>query len=249
METVAQIEKYITGKMSREEKSDFEKVMKEDKKLRKEVATYRDIIAGIEHAETDAFTSMMQDWEQKLKTQQQPQPAKVRSLFRPGVIVAIAAAVVLLLTFIFVFNPFTSGTTDPFQAAFQPYPDEITIMGDGNGEFDQKMANKAMAFYNAENYREALPLLKTLADDNPEIAVLRLYQGIAEMQTADFTAATASFSALQNTSYARIAEWYQALTQVRYDNSAAAKTILKTIANTQGHPYQKQARELLEELK
>lgn len=247
MDTLAQIEQYITGEMIGAERSAFEKAMRQDTTLQQEVAAYRDIIAGIEQVETDAFTGMMQGWEQKIKKEAKPPPAKVRKLFSPAVSMALVAAIVLLLTFTFIFNRFGS-TGDPFEQAFKPYPDEITIMGEGNGELDQQKANEAMALYNAAKYEEALPMLKILAGQSPDIAVIRLYQGISEMQTADFTAATASFSALQKTSYAQTADWYQVLTQIKYDNAAAAKTILKNIVNSDNHPYKKQAKELLEEM-
>jgi tetratricopeptide (TPR) repeat protein len=247
METLAQIEQYITGEMTGAERSAFEEAMQRDATLQQEVAAYKDIIAGIEHAETDAFSEMIQGWEKQIKENEKPQQAKVRRLFSPAISMALVAAVVLLLTFTFIFNPFSTAG-DPFQQAFQPYPDEITIMGDGTGELDQQKANKAMALYNEGDYEEALPVFAELVTESPDIAVLKLYKGISELQTEDFTSATATFSALQQTSYAQTADWYQALTQLRYDNLPAGKTILTTIANTDGHPYRDQARELLEEL-
>lgn len=235
--------------MAGAERAAFEETLKQDTALQQEVAAYKDIIAGIEQAETDAFRGMMQGWEKQIKEQSQPQQAKVRRLFSPRITMAMAAVVVILLTFTFVFNPF-GGSSNPFQSSFQPYADKITVMGEGEDGFDQQKANEAMELYKAEKYGEALPLLKELADENTDMVILKIYQGIAEMQTDDYDAAYASFERVKTsgTSYQYDGEWYEALLLIKQEDQLATEAALQKIIAKDAHPYQKQAKELLEKM-
>jgi tetratricopeptide (TPR) repeat protein len=248
MDTLAQIEQYITGEMTGAERAAFEETLKQDTALQQEVDAYKDIIAGIEQAETDAFQGMMQGWEKQIKEEAQPQQAKVRRLFSPRMTMALAAVVVLLLTFTFIFNPFAE-PVNLYDSAFQPYADQLTRMGAGDEGFDQQKANQAMAFYNQEQYEEALPLLKELAAENTDMPILTLYQGIAEMEIFDYNSAQESFSSLSSTSLALQGEWYDILISVKADSiSATDMAALRLITEKEGHPYQKQAEKLLEDI-
>lgn len=234
--------------MTGAEKAAFEENLKQDLNLQKEVDAYRDIIAGIEQAETDAFQGMMQGWEKQIKEEAKPQQTKVRGLFSPKVMMAMAAVVVLLVTFTFVFNPFGQ-PTNLYDAFFQPYADQITQMGEGDEGFDQPKANQAMAFYQEGKYEDALPLLTELAKDNPDMSVLRLYQGIAEMEVFDYNSAQESFSSLPNTSYAAQGQWYNLLISVKADSISPTDVAeLRLIIQQEGHPYQKQAEKLLNDI-
>jgi hypothetical protein len=250
MEKLERIEQYLEGKLPLAEQEALEAEMKADPALQEEVASVRDLIQGIERAEEKVFAQQLKDWEEKIQAEKSKPKDKIRSLQSQRRLIRMAAAFMILIALVFLLLPGKSDPQELFAQHFQPYQDKLTTMGEGPAELDQELSNQAMAFYNAGAYAEALPLLQTLRQQAPDMSLLKLYLGIAAMQSGQQELARQSLASLaeSNTAYQAEAQWYLGLSYLKAGKTPAAREQLQSIQQDSNNPYQTQAREVLNAL-
>lgn len=250
MEKLERIEQYLEGKLPQAEQEALEAEMKADPALQKEVASVRDLIRGIERAEEKAFAQQLKAWEGKIQAEKSKPKGKIRMLRSQNRLLRMAAAFMILIAVVFLLLPGESDPQELFAQHFQPYPDKLTTMGEGPVELDQDLAKQAMASYNAGAYAEALPLLQSLRQQAPDISLLKLYLGIAALQSGQQELARQSLASLaeSNTAYQAEAQWYLALSYLKAGEASAAQEQLQAIGQNANSPYQPQARKVLKAL-
>lgn len=239
------IDKYLNDAMDATERSDFEKRLSDNPDL----ANALDMVRSMNRflLQRDAtnvslqhLQSISNDYRPHSKptdpptqnplTQTAPKPVPIYR--NPKTIVAvflIAAALGLLLLLAYL----RSDQATPQRQQHRPLAAE---QSSGNPQLAQ-----AIRLFNAEEYAQAIPLLRSLSADEPRY---RLALGIAYLETADYAQAQqtltdlTAFPIYQNEAY-----WYLALTALQQDDQATAKTWLEKIA--EDSPYAEKAQALM----
>lgn len=249
MEKLIQIEQYLTGTLNAQDAVAFEQQMQSDPDLATEVQSVRDLIDGIDLAGRTAFEAKVASWEASLQ-----QTSKRGRVMRPQWVrfASVAAAAIAILLAVY-FVGINNQGTDPsqlFTQNFSPYPDELTIMGNGDDTYDQSLANRAMTFYKDQNYPEAVLRLDSLIAQAPGISLFQLYKGISHIELKEYDLAKKALgnAAQSGGLYTHAAEWYLALTMLGEGNIESAKTAFQSINAQKGHFYQLKAKQVLNSL-
>lgn len=129
---------------------------------------------------------------------------------------------------------------------FSLYPNVITPTDDPRAPPDDYLAGAFVAYEAgdfAAAYREFVDLL-------PVYPASRLYLGICALGQEQYDRAIDWFEEIApGEPYYAAAEWYLALALIGNDNELAAQELLTRIAATAGHPFLRQSRALLEDLR
>lgn len=155
-----------------------------------------------------------------------------------------AAALAAIVAFTYLFPPQYLSSSRLADRNWTPY-DLVTYRAgtEANGPAEQ-----ALQAYAAGRYAEVLNLLESLPDsalDSP----LQLARGLSQYQTGQLTAAAQTLQSLQADVYlGEAAQWYLALTYLKADDSAAARSLLRIIQQNPVHAWQTEAAQLLEQL-
>lgn len=241
------IERYLEGDLTAEERIAFEQQLQQDPALAAELALHKKI-----HAEMQQHT-LHEKKQQELNTtitslnkEFFKQPAPVRRIKRWWYAAAgVAAAVVLLL----VWNLFSGTESFDNKKLFAYYaknPEELP--GGERGGAADSLRLKAAALYNSQDYRNALPLLRTLTAANPEDKQLQMALAISLMHADLYAEAIRIFERIQTGSsvYMGEATWYKALTLLKQNNLSECYEVLEQIPETNSH--YKQAAELMKKI-
>ena len=259
MDTNELIERYLDGEASKEELAELKKLMANDAKLKKEVATQR-LMKGILKSERKtAFESeLMQLSADILKpkmgkkqetnepaTELKQEKAKVRSLFPQRFAMAAAAAVALIIVSVFVFQ---GPQTDVLYADFyQPFSVK-SVRGDSNNNLEGQIADT----YNQEDYNAAKQLINQYLKDSPDQAnrfeLLLANCHLNLNQTDQAITILTKLIQRSGNKYVEDAEWYLVLAHLKADNAEAAKKVLNTISSNENHIYKTHATRLLKKL-
>lgn len=136
---------------------------------------------------------------------------------------------------------------DLYAAHFEPYADVLTVRSASTGV--SPPLNNAMLLYNQKKYAQAAEAFNRVQAPEAGTDLVRLYAGIAHMQSNMFETAKVNFDALAHQSgplqYA--AQWYLALLQLRSDQLSHAITTLEAIPSSDEHYHQK-AQSLLDQI-
>lgn len=231
-----QIEAYLLGKLTEDQKRVFLKDVKEDSQLAERLKHHQRIQQVIaEESEISAFKSVVGE------VIAENRPRKYRIYWRIAAILVVG----LVLSFIAYtfFKPVSQLSSKELALAyFEPLPDAWTA----RGEVDS-LAQQAMRFYQMGEYDLAIPILKQLSDAG--IPLADLYLGIARLGAGDYAAAQTTWQALaQNeTTYPNAILWYSALTQLALDDLEAALPKLRQLSGGDS-AFTEKATELLNQL-
>jgi tetratricopeptide (TPR) repeat protein len=151
-----------------------------------------------------------------------------------------AAAAILLLGIFYFLLPRPS----LYERYAQHTPLSLVEKGTTSSSLQQTEAH-----YNAGNYKEALPLLQQLVADQSDDLQLNLALGIALLETGSIPEARRIFQQIhEGTSiYHHEGSWYLALTYLKTNQHAEAKTQLQQIPSSAAQIYAK-AQRLLQDL-
>jgi tetratricopeptide (TPR) repeat protein len=129
---------------------------------------------------------------------------------------------------------------------FSLYPNVIVPTDDVNEPPDKYLAGAFLA-YDAGDYAAAY---REFADLLPVYPASRLYLGICALGQEQYARAIDWFEEIApGEPYYAAAEWYLALALIGNDDEVAALGLLSRIAETASHPFQRQSRALLADLR
>lgn len=233
-----QIDRYVTNQMNKEERTEFEKRMRDHVALAESVHMHRDVLVGVEYY-------FLKELKQELINSDQQKPkSKIRTYL------AIAASILLLagagITFYFLNIGVDSDSL--FITYFEPYPN---IVAPVTRSSESSSYEEVMQLYETEQYAEAIPKLNELIQNHPDSVELVFYRGISYLgvdqpknAATDFTAVIkASKKAFLEPSY-----WYLGLSQLKIGKIEEAQSSFQMIRETKG-ALAKQASEILEDMK
>jgi hypothetical protein len=247
-----QIGAYLAGGLPAEERARFETRLQRDEALRQEVALQRQLKRGLQFlSQKDRFKQLHADLNQRgLLSDADPAAvpegtsapeAKVaplpvrRSVFQGGwARWAMAAAVVLLLGLGWVAY-LNRPETDPdraqnerlFAAYFSPNPKPSPALPPDPDRLTAPSASEAAR-------RDSVRLQAAVAGlSRTEPSTIRELTALASGTPGHWSAS---------------AQWYLALARLQVNERREAETLLRTMAQRNGHPYQSEARRLLSQL-
>ncbi len=259
------IDAYILGKLSSQEKNNFETTLASDTKLqaavnkRKELVLIAQLVGGNERKK--ALKTLLTDADAKhdlleqlaIKTDntestQKPTPQNdsTESTQKPNpqkgervklMPYLLAAACILAICFVMIFQ--TESSLNPLVTDYySPY--SITVRSSDT----PTPKEKADQLYTDKDYKAAIPLLQQLATGNEEA---QLMLGTALLETNQPKTALTQFESLTNSPlFADHAKWYAALTHLQLNQQPKAKELLNVLTNQT--EYSEKAKELLEKL-
>jgi tetratricopeptide (TPR) repeat protein len=237
-----QIEKYLSGELSKEATETFEAHIGENDELRNQVENHRRFLRGLELGFNRELKAQLRQEEQRITGQDEKNKRRaIPTQFYFG----IAAAIALILISVFLLRTQSSNTTEYFVTYYQPYPNiENPVSRSENS------GQNAYAYYEQGQYSEALNLFSQIIMENPAIPAPVFYSGICQLELGETVTAIALFKqvqAMEKNSYSRAALWYEALANLKISEKSRAVEILTGIAEGDDN-YAIRSKELLGKL-
>ena len=244
---------YLSDRMTSAEKANFENRMRNDESLRQEVATQREIKQGLAFlAQKQRFKTLHSDLEKRglLKDEAlKPETDESRQAETPVIALPTgrtelrqswsyfsAAASVLLLV----------GLS---WALFQNWSDKQALMAQNEKSFDTYFSPvpKPQPVVAIDPDRVTAPVesAQTRSDS------VRLTEAIDALQQNDTRLAISQLTSISQGKpghWSATAHWYLALAYLKAHQREEARKIAQQLADQNGHPYQEEARELIEQI-
>lgn len=229
------IEKYISGRLTSEEKLEFDRLIETDASFREEVRFHKDLKRVTEHDQDEAFKKQLQEYEKRVGIKR-----------RPFIAMGVAASIVLALgsALWIVFQKTPSEKL--FAEYYEPYRNVVApvVRGDDSEDIEAR----AFSAYEKGSFEEAVTNFETLLSEE-ENSEYRFYLANS------YLALGHSQSALQqlvrypsNSRFSDKIPWYRALAYLQLDDLDTAKEILQQIELRGTYNYSK-AIEILKKLK
>jgi len=237
-----QIEEYLSGKLSPEERAKFESNLEKDTQFKEKVENRRRILRGIEMAYNQELKDLLVKEEAKMPHLKPENKNRIRSLYP---LVGMAATVTLLIIAFFALRDRSLDNSGLYAQYYQPYPNvEVPV--------SRSESNDANPFilYERGNYGEALTQFSALRTSKPDDPALLFYSGICQMELKSGEDAISSFKellGLDANKYTRPSKWYLALAYLKSEQSSEAISYLNELTQIDD-VYAKKAAELLDQL-
>lgn len=228
-----QIDRFLNGEMTDEEKCNFEKKIAEDESLRKEVDLQLKTGALLETAA----------W---IETKNKVEALNVRKtkLISLKPLLKIASIAILLLGSTYFFMHSNYSDKSLYQKYASPYPDYLTVMGEGTDEL-----NKAMNLYKEEKYAEAEVLFKNISKkDSSNFDKVLLYRLTCLIETGRSNEAIFLVEKNRPDAYTPSIEWQLILAYLADGRSDDLVDFLTTFRKNNNGYQDKKAEELLNDL-
>ncbi|NNC82994.1 MAG: hypothetical protein HKN79_05405 [Flavobacteriales bacterium] len=216
-----EIEAYVLDRLDEAERHRFEKRLRVDAELAKEVESMRESVLSIELEGMQRTIESIQDehTEQVLYIEK-TEPNRIR----PQVWWALAAGLALLVASVIWLTDDTNPRYELYSTHFFPDPGLPVAMG----TTDAYAFTDAMVDYKNEAYQKAVAKWSDLLEDGDENDTLRYYIGCAYMNLHDHEQAIAYLSPLASDKSSPLfekAQWYLALNYLYVDRIDALKRL------------------------
>lgn len=232
------IQKYLEQTMDIQERQAFEEELRKDQDLAIEVEELKKLEDGLLAAGMETFMEDMRQWEHAGSSMPNWKPY----------LMAAAVLTVVLVPAIYFLNLQKPSSEELFMANYQPYEEMITQRASPGDSVNTLLTNGLHA-YNSGAYKKSAELLGAYLKQNPKDHKVSLYLAIAQLEINQKELAAANFvRAQQDPAVKEQAQWYQALTYLKFQETDSAVVILKTIANSDSHYRKQQASRLLKDL-
>jgi len=247
------LKRYTLGQMSEAERTDFEKRLETDAAFAGEVATWAAIYRGIQAEGDHQLDAQLREFGKKLmQTESSGLSATVvnapqtRKFQIPRWAYAVAAALLLLLVAWPIYQNLTPST--PAYADNKALFEKNFRMLPAPEVRDAKVSAWRDAYQKKDYTTAAAELEKLLSDPNyARRSEASLFLGLSHLAAGQGQKALDAFQKVSPDSFDwEDAQWYSALTYIIIDDVVHAKPILEDIAGKNGHPHQREAREMLD---
>ncbi len=236
-------EDYLSHSLSESERETFEKRMKEDEDFHEAFQLYKETSAFLEHkfsdkTEREAFKANLSKISNAQSGNTKTSAKKVK-LLHPWKL-AVAASIVVVVGFFY-----SQWFTTPVYSDYADYPQiSLAVRGEVN-----EMAAEAENAFNTQNHQKAIPLFKSLMENEPENREIQLFLAVSLVEENAFAEADALFDSLlkEPSAYLNQARWYAALSKLKQKEYEETEAILRLIPE-EAEEYPK-AQKLLKKLK
>ncbi len=231
-------DQYLQGELNVDERSNFEKQLKEDPELASAFETFKEMHLQLENkfgqeTEREVFKENLNRISDKYFNNKK---TKVVSL-KPWYFAAAASIVIMFGLFFFDYKHYPN---------FEDYnhPESAYFTERGVSEETLKQAEDN---FNGKRYEKAVPLFEAILKENnaPEI---QYFYGVSLLQVGKYVKAENVFKELEagNSVYKEKAKWNRALSKLKQGKYKECEEILQTIS--QDYEDYDQVEQLLEEL-
>ena len=195
MEEIQQIESYLRGEMTMEERREFKQRLDKEPQLQEEVDAYQKVFEGFEGMKMQAFEDRLAEWNKKLpKMEQTPLKEEARPVRRLSPWWAAAASIIGLI------GLFWWMTNRPHALDTYTKQEYVALAKLGNrGEANYQSLLQVTKLFTEGQYSAALQELPEL--DNQDSLYLYSLQlkGHILFQSGDYQKASQTFQQIQNT--------------------------------------------------
>lgn len=236
------IEKYVRGELSPEEKNAFEKKLATDEKSVEELAVHRKNMLAIKAAVRQKLRGEVGAAYSAIN-----QKTGRRILFRR--VMAVAAGIVMLIAAGIIWMNGSSGKIAPgaLYAKHFEMPAAPSVRN-GMQQVNPKWQN-AVDFFAGGKYKSAIPLLQELLTDESfgQRETAKLLLGTCLLSEGDTNGAIEILDQITpESTYQQDAEWYHALALLKGGNLGEAKQAFEKIAAQERHFKKKESKDILE---
>lgn len=229
-----QIETYLSGNMSPQEKEAFEARVAAEPDLAEEL---RHLAGQKELFRVGRRLDMMRRLEGM-------EAAIVARKKRNRRLLAVAATLILLaVAGRFLYTPVPTGQ-DMYQEYFEPY-----LLGGPQRDNSPPTAyDTAWENYRRGNYAQALTFFDTVSSSHPDFQVIQLYRGISTLDEGACERAIAQFQTIIDTEghpYTEEALYYQGLAHLRLGRDEAAIRVFKEFQNQNAQYHKADVEQIL----
>lgn len=265
------IDQYLNNELEGVDLEEFERQLKEDKNLAKEVALIRDVEEAVEDRYLDTefapkLRKMGKEYFKEDKTTELSPPninaitSKPTSNNRLTTILFVGSIIIGALLWIYftatpTVIPIEQTTPEVeteqiFAANFQPYAVDNLQRSGTSGDSDYQTAIEA---YQVKDYATAIPILEQALVATPNDSDIKMLLGNSYLGTKSGQAQAAvdlfkPLAADESSLYIEQAEWYLALAYLQNNQVAEAQALLEKIAAAGIGKYPKLAKVVLEQL-
>ncbi len=234
-ELFEKIERYLEGRLSKDELNAFEREISTDEGLKKEIELHRNLHTGLQDQDTVKFRKKLNELSSK---------SKKKTGFRLPNWLKVAAVLIFAAVGIWVTRD-TEGSNELYDKYYMQYPAEDVLRGEGT----ENEKTKILQTYTNGNFKEVISKLEALSSKTPGDLSLKMYLGNCYLNTNQTEEAIAVFeSLLGNTKYGEDALWYLALAHLKAQNRDRCAALLQEVSAANGILKDK-ADQLLEELR
>ena len=250
------IEKFLEGKMTSEEKKEFEKKLTQDQSLNTMMTDMNLLVEGIKMSaaqtsreeKTDRlkFFAELNEIEKRAPLDISTPVARVVPMYRKPWILSAAASVLLLVTLtVYLMREQTPLNEKLYVAYFEPFDSPGSGLTRGNNEVTVK--TQAYEAYDNGNYKVAAQLFEKIIKEK-EDAIAQLCLGNSYLAQNDPAKAEKIFTDMlaKHTELITQANWYLALTYLKENKMERAKSTLWELSKSS--TYGEKAQKLLKKL-
>jgi len=236
-----QIEKYVLGELNAKELIDFNNRLDNDADFRKEVELYKSVTHSFQkkyqniEKEEKLKSSLHQLGSKYFNVEEKNKKVNIRSYF-----VKFSSIAAILLIAFFLFKPQTD--------LYNQFAEHQTLNIQTKGDNQHGNLLQGATFFNEQKYEKAIPLFEDYLNKNPQDTEIKISLGISFLEEENTLLAIQIFKevAEQDNVFKNKANWYLALSHIKYKDKTNAKKFLKKISPESS--YYKKAQKLLQKL-
>ncbi|GGB79001.1 tetratricopeptide repeat protein [Dyadobacter sediminis] len=248
-ERIQLLDDYLHKRLTAKQRSDFQQKLASDPGLQKELEIHELLMNGITlESKKTHFRKHLADLRKEAPVVPLQDPVVKKSRRMPvwGWAAGLAA---MLLTGIFFWWERPSSGENLFTRYYEPYPSTV-LASVTRGDTLASWQQLAVRSYENNDYQKAIPLLKKLASGQADSTGWLLILGISYLETDQYQLAESSLKKVvhdPDSLFYKQGQWYLALTYLKQNKTAPAKSVLQELGKQSGI-YARKANQLLSEL-
>lgn len=214
------IQNYIANRLSDEDKTRFEELLKTDLEFQELYETHKEMVAAFQLSKSKEIKARLQELDQE------EIPVKTKSFFQSK-FRKIAIVAVLVLGMFFMVNLLNSNG-DLYETYFEICPNTYLPVTRGNTQNDIQF--EAFKAYESNDFKTAETIFETILKTEKNTTI-QFYYAMSLLNQDKFNLALAQLNSIQNKEFDYQVEalWYTALIQLKNKDIESAKQHLKTI--------------------
>lgn len=237
MDKASLITRYFEGTLTAEEKLRLNELIKSDKSFADQFDFEKKTKAAITLEERQKLKAKLREFE----TESSGRKRRNRKTWIP-----IAAAILILIGVISIFNSKQTSNSDLFAEYFEPYPNTVAPLVRGENSDDNK--TEAFKAYESSDFKSASIFFNRLFE-NHGAEYARFYEAVSLMADRQFESSKTIFATtVWSEEYSEKVNWYLALNYLHLEQNKNARTILENIVEAKSYQHEN-AKELLKKMK